>query len=106
MNTKQFYIAAAAAAICLILSLSLIFFARGNQQLQQQLQNQQNEINRGSASQQIGTQVLQEMGQVALTDARMKDVLAKNGYNVTVNPPAPSTSATPPVTSGTPQLRP
>ncbi len=102
MNPKQFYIAAALGAVCLVLSILLISLARTDQHLQMELQNQQNEINRGSAAQQAGTEVLREMGQVAVTDSKMKEVLAKNGYTVTVSPPA---SATPAV-SGTPQMRP
>ncbi len=105
MKSTQFYIATALSALCLILSIWVIVLGRSNQHLQQELQAQQNDINKGSAAQQVGSTILREMGQVALGDEKMKEVLAKNGFTLTLNPPAKTgtSSATP---SPAPSMRP
>lgn len=90
----QFYITVALAAACLILSIAVIALGQSNQHLQVEAQNQQNEINRGNMSQQIGTKILQDMASVSVKNEKMKDVLAKNGYSVSVNP-SPASSPTP-----------
>jgi hypothetical protein len=62
-----------------------------NQSLQTQLQAQQEVINKGSMSQQIGTNLLKEIAQASIKDDKLKDVLTKSGYSVTVNAsPSPS----------------
>ncbi len=81
----QFYITVALASACLILSIAVIALGQSNQRLQVEAQNQQNEINRGNMSQQIGTNILKDMASVSVKNEKMKDVLAKNGYTVTVN---------------------
>ncbi len=95
MKSTQFYIATALSALCLILSIWVIALGKSNQHLQQELQSQQNDINRGTASQQAGSMILKEMGQAAVTDDKMKEVLAKNGFTLTVNPPAKSGTSSP-----------
>ena len=94
MKPVQFYITVALAAVCLILSIIVIAMGQSTQHLQAQAQDQQNEINRGNMSQQIGTKILQDMASVSVKNDKMKDVLSRNGYNVTVNP-ATSPSPTP-----------
>lgn len=94
MKPLQFYITVALAAVCLILSIAVIALGQSNQRLQTEAQNQQNDINRGTMSQQIGTKILQDMASVAVKNDKMKEVLAKNGYTVTVNP-APSPTPNP-----------
>lgn len=101
-----FYISVAASALCLI--LSLVVFAVGNsnhtlqmeaqkqqkalQAQQQVLQEQQQEINAGNQiSQQIGPSLLRDMAAVSVKNTKMKDLLAKHGYNVQT--PAPGTPA-------------
>jgi hypothetical protein len=97
MRSSQFYIATALAAVCLILSVWIIFAGSANQKLQtelqkqqQQLQAQQEQINNGTViAQQVGPSVLRDMATVSVEDKEMKDLLAKHGYNVSVATPAP-----------------
>ncbi len=110
-----FYISVAASALCLI--LSLVVFAVGNsnhslqleaqkqqkalQAQQQALQEQQREIDAGNQiSQQIGPNLLRDMAASSVKNTKMKDLLAKHGYNVQVKDatPAPGTPAPKPAT--------
>jgi signal transduction histidine kinase len=94
MKPIQYYITVGIGAVCLILAIVGIWLSRSNQGLQNQLQDQQNEINRGNLTQQIGTNILRDMGSVALKNDKMKELLGKHGFNVTVNP-SPAPQATP-----------
>ncbi|MHA3771091.1 hypothetical protein ACXR0O_06075 [Verrucomicrobiota bacterium sgz303538] len=98
MRSSHFYIATALAAICLLLSIWIIFAGSTNQKLQaelskqqQQLQAQQEQINAGNViSQQVGPNILRDMAMVSVEDKDMKDLLAKHGYTVNVQAtPAP-----------------
>jgi len=93
MKPPLFIAAVITAVIPLILVISLIFMGQSNQKLQTQLQQQQEDINKGSMSQQIGVNLLKEIAAASVKDVKLKDVLAKSGYTVTVNAsPTPSAS--------------
>lgn len=104
MKPPQFIAAVILSLIPLILVINLIFMGQKNQSLQAQLQGQQEDINKGSMSQQIGVNLLKEIAQASIKDDKLKDVLTKSGYTVTVNataspspaPSAPATSSTTP----------
>jgi len=86
--------------IPLILVINLIFMGQKNQSLQTQAQGQQEEINKGSMIQQVGVNILKEVAAASVKDDKLKDVLTKSGYQVSVNPsatssPSPAASATP-----------
>lgn len=98
MRSLQFYISTALAAVCLLLSVWIIFAGASNQSLQaelqkqqQQLQTQQETINQGTViAQQVGPALLRDMASVSVEDKEMKDLLAKHGYTVNVQAsPAP-----------------
>jgi hypothetical protein len=73
-----------------------MFMGKSNQALQTQLQKQQENINKGSMSQQIGVNLLKEIAAASVKDDKLKDVLAKSGYSVTVNAsPSASPAASP-----------
>jgi len=106
MKPPQTIMAIILSLVPLILVIYLIFMGQANQaqgqknqDLQVQLQNQQAEINKGSMSQQIGVNMLKDIAQASLKNDKLKDVLTKNGYNVTVNAnSSPSPAATPSAT--------
>ena len=118
----SFYISVAASGVSLILSIVLFFFGSANQSLQQdvqkqqaELQKQQEQINKGEAiSQKVGPELLRDMAISSIKDEKMKQLLAKHGYNVaTPTPgaspaaaasPAPAAPAAP--SGATPALRP
>jgi type II secretory pathway pseudopilin PulG len=104
MKQTQFYIAVALSAVCLLLAVVLIALGQSSQSAQLDLQKRQNEVqievqqrqaevNKGEVSQRVGTAILQDMASVALKNSKIKDVLAKNGYNVTAAP-SPSVTGT------------
>jgi signal transduction histidine kinase len=74
--------------VCFCLTLICIVFARQNQKLQAEVQAQQVVINKGTLSKQIGINLLREMGNVAQTDEKMKQLLQENGYSLSANPAA------------------
>lgn len=90
MKRWQFILLLIVGLACLCLSLVTIVFARQNQKLQAEVQTQQAAINKGSLSQQIGTNLLREMGSVAAGDEKMKDLLKQNGYSFSTVSPSPS----------------
>lgn len=110
MKPTQFYIVVALAAICLVLSISVIALGKSAQSAQMQFQKRQAEIqtevqgrraevDKGAMSDQVGGAILQEMAVASLKNDKIKEVLAKNGYNVSANaspsPGAAASSASP-----------
>ncbi|HXA10394.1 MAG TPA: hypothetical protein VNW28_10450 [Chthoniobacterales bacterium] len=87
MKRWQFVLLLTLGVVCLCLSLVTIVFAQENRKLQEALQMQQAAINKGSLSQQIGTNLLREMAATAQTDEKMRDLLQQNGFSL----PAKST---------------
>jgi predicted Holliday junction resolvase-like endonuclease len=92
MKPPQFIVAVILSLVPLILVINLIFIGQKNQGLQAQLQTQQEEINKGSMTQQIGVNILKEIAAASVKDEKLKEVLNKNGYSVSVNSPSPSPS--------------
>lgn len=93
MKLPQFIVAVILSAMPLILVIILIFMGHTNQGLEAQVQAQQEEINKGAASRQIGVNLLKEIAQASVKDAKLKDVLTRSGYTVTINAsPSPSPS--------------
>jgi len=91
MKAPQFYITTGLGAVCLVLSVVAISLSRSNQSLQSRFQSQQDEINRGTQSLQIGQSLIKDMAEVSVKNEKIKLVLARNGYTVNVNPsPSPS----------------
>jgi Na+-translocating ferredoxin:NAD+ oxidoreductase RnfG subunit len=82
MRRWQFTLLMIVAVACVCLTLVSVVFARQNQKLQAAVQAQQTSINKGALSQQIGGNLLREMGAVAQTDDKMKELLKDNGYNL------------------------
>jgi hypothetical protein len=101
MKPPQFIAAVILSLIPLILVINLIFMGQKNTSLQNQLQAQQEIINKGSMSQQIGVNMLKEIAAASIKDPALKDVLTKSGYSVQVNSsptPASSPDASPAAT--------
>jgi len=91
MKRWQFSVLMVIAATCLLLSLVTIVFARENRKLQQGIQDQQSIINKGSLSQQVGTNLVREMAVAAQTDEKLRGLLQENGFNLGA-PSVPSPS--------------
>ena len=88
MKRWQFALLLTLGILCLCLSLVTIVFARENRKLQETVQAQQAIINKGGLSQQIGSNLLREMGAVAQRDEKMRALLQENGFNLPTNPVA------------------
>jgi hypothetical protein len=99
MKPPQFIVAVILSLIPLILTINLIFMGQKNQSLEAQLQAQQEQVTNGSRIQQVGLNVLKDIAAASVKDDKLKDVLSKNGYSVSVNSPSPSPA---PATSTTP----
>jgi predicted Holliday junction resolvase-like endonuclease len=96
MKPPQFIVAVILSFLPLILVTMIIIMGQKNQSLQAQLQAQQEQINKGNMTQQIGVNLLKEIAAASVKDEALKDVLAKSGYSVTVNAsPSPSASPAP-----------
>ncbi len=88
MKRWQFSVLLTLGIACLCLSLVTIVFARENRKLQESVQAQQASINKGTLSQQIGSNLLREMATVAQTDEKMRALLQENGFSLSANPTA------------------
>ncbi len=88
MKRSEFFLLLILGILCLCLCLVTIVFASQNRKLQEAVQAQQVIINKGSLSQQLGANLLREMGAVAQTDEKMRTLLQDNGYNFSSNPAA------------------
>ena len=104
MKAWQFFTVLLLAFLCLGLSVALIFTARANQQLQQDLQDRQAKLNSGilaPQAQQIANNVLQDMGRAAVSNEPMRALLVKYGYTVSA-----ATQATDVATASQPKSEP
>jgi len=96
MKPPQFIVAVVLSLVPLILVINLIFMGQKNQSLQNQLQAQQEAINKGSMTQQVGVNILKEVAAASVKDDKLKAVLTASGYSVTVtSSPSPSPAPTP-----------
>jgi len=86
MKVPQFYVTLALGTLCLALSITSIVLGKNNNALQLQQQKQQEEINRGNMSVQVGQNLLRDMAELSLKNDKIKQVLARNGYTVNVAP--------------------
>jgi len=86
MNIHQFYITLAGGTLALILSITTIVLGTTNNKLQREFQLQQAEINKGSMAVQLSRNILTDMAQLSLQNPKIKEILAKHGYTVNVNP--------------------
>jgi len=100
MKAPHFFITSALGTLCLILTITTIVLGKTNNALMLTQQRQQEEINKGNMSVQIGQNILRDLAEASLHNPQIKELLAKNGYSVNVNPPAgtpaPATSNTTP----------
>lgn len=101
-----FYISVVASALCLVLSIAVFAIGLSNQSLQdeaqkqqealqaqqQALQAQQVEIDAGvQINNKVGPELLRDMAATTVKNEKMKQLLAKHGYNVQVkDTPAPA----------------
>jgi hypothetical protein len=106
MKTYEFFTVLGMGILCLLLSIATIVSGHSNRGLQAQLQAQQEEINRGNVSQQVGTNILRDMANSGANNQAMKDVLTKNGYTLTPAEGAPgAAAASSPQPSASPSFR-
>lgn len=78
------------AAACVVLTVVLILTAQANLRLQGRLQSQQQALSQGilgQQAQQISDGVLQDMAQAGLSNAAIRQLLEKHGYNVSAPKP-------------------
>jgi hypothetical protein len=95
-----YYISVAATALSLVLAIILFAVGNSNQTLQTEIQKQQGElqkqqeqINTGNTiSQQVGPNLLRDMAISSVKNEKMKALLSKHGYNVSMPPATPAPS--------------
>src|ERR1041384_7744790 len=87
MTSVQYCICLAISGLCLLMTGLLIFVGQSTSRLQASLNLQQEEINKGSTSQQVGTSLLKDLVQVAVNsnNPRLLELLRKSGITFTPN---------------------
>ena len=101
MKQQQSLITLGLSALSVILCLWVIFANSANRSLQREYQEKlaagqrekNPEVQRGQMTQQVGTAIIKDMGEAALKNDKMKELLKKQGIEVRPNPtPAPATT--------------
>ena len=99
MKVVEFYICLLLAVVTVLLAVLVFTTGRSVEKLQISINTRQQTSMRnrrrstkGSLSQQVGVNLLRESAQVAVGNARMRELLQRNGITVTVNPPAAPTT--------------
>jgi predicted Holliday junction resolvase-like endonuclease len=87
-SSAQYLISVVLGVVCLVLSVSAIVSGKANTRLQQELQAQQIEINKGMQSQQVATNLLRDIGPAATKNSKLKDLLTRNGFTLTEDAPS------------------
>lgn len=82
MKRSEVFITTSLGALAILLTIALITISQANGSINKALLEQQNVINQGRVGQQVGQAVLRDMAAVSLQNEKMKEVLAKNGFNV------------------------
>lgn len=85
MKPIEFAVTTGLAGLCLVAALALVVITSANRSIERGLQEQQQVINRGQVSQQIGTALVRDLAGVSVNNAKVRDLLSRNGINVTVN---------------------
>ena len=85
MKPNEVYITGALGALSILLVIAMFTLSQNNQGLTKELQVQQNVINQGRVGEQVGQAVLRDMASLSLQNPKIKEILAKNGFNVTRN---------------------
>lgn len=70
---------------CIGLSAGIVFTSRSNMALQDDIQARQQQLNNsvlGPQAQQVANSILQEMAATAPQNGKMRELLAKYGYNI------------------------
>jgi hypothetical protein len=85
MKQWQFIVSLSLGTLSLVAALLIIMIGSSNRGLQQKLMAQQQQINLGSSTQQVGVNILRDMGSVAVQNEAMRAVLKKNGFDLQIN---------------------
>jgi uncharacterized membrane protein YhiD involved in acid resistance len=85
MKPIEFYISTGLASLALLATIFLVVITSANRSIEQALQDQQLRINRGQVSQQIGSALVRELANASVSNSKIRELLTKNGINVTVN---------------------
>ena len=75
------------------LSIGLIAISKSNVTLQNDIQTRQQQLNNsvlGQQAQQVANSILQDMAATASNNIKMRELLAKHGYNIPGAPPKKS----------------
>ncbi len=83
MKSWQFQLNTALGGLSLILVIVVVILSQNNRGIQNELQQQQQVIQQGQLTQQVGTAIVRDMAQLSLRNQRVKELLARHGYNIT-----------------------
>ncbi|MEI8140693.1 MAG: hypothetical protein WCI03_12610 [bacterium] len=89
MKLWQYTTAVILGVACVGLSVIIVFTSRSNMVMQDDIQARQQKLSNsilGPQAQQVANGILQNMASAAPTNAKMRELLAKHGYNIPVTP--------------------
>lgn len=106
MKPVQYYIVCALGAICLVLGMTVLVLGRSTYALagrvqerqskvQTEMQQRQEEINKGMLSQQIANNIVNDVAAASLHNPKLAELLKKFGLSVSVNSNPPGSNAAP-----------
>ena len=83
MKASHFYLTLLIGFISLILSITLVAIDQSNQELLSLTEEQQKSLNQSANQQQVFQNIIREIAQASTKDERLKELLARHGFNVT-----------------------
>ncbi len=88
MKASHFYLTSLLGFIGLVLSVTLVAVDQSNLKLKATFDEQQKAINQGANNQQVLQNIVRDLAPAAPNDERIKELLGRNGFTVSVNPSA------------------
>ena len=85
MRRGQFAISLILTVACLAAVIYIIYISRQNREIELALQQQQQDINRGTVSQQIGRSLVRDMASISNRNSKIKELLMLNGFTLSEN---------------------
>jgi len=90
MKPIQFYLLSLVGFVSLIFSIALVAVDQSNQTLHATAREQQAALAQAANNQQIFQNMVRDLAPLAAKEEKIKDLLTRNGFTVTLTPPPAS----------------
>lgn len=98
LKSYQYWILSLIAALGLLLMITDVVYVRHNQTLRTEVESRAQYIQQSTQLQVLYQDMIKALADLSVRnkDDQLRDLLSKEGINVTINPPAPAAAGGPP----------